>query len=175
MIPPLLQTVRSRWFATAVHVALWCILYLALTHLGGKTPEFRIADSTTPPPPNPVPVASMESLFSSAQWPNPQTLTNSPNPFFTKHFVPIPSPTPPPPTTRKVEVTYQGYYQAGDTVKHIIVKVGDLFVAAVVGAPITTNLFVADASMQSLLLTNHVAQTNLIPLNAKREIEVPIK
>lgn len=175
MIPPLLQTVRSRWFATTVHVGLWCILYLAVTHLGGKTPEFRIGDTSTPPPPNPVPVANMESIFSTAQLPNPQSLTNLSNPFFTTHFVPVPSPVPPPPTTRKIEVTYQGYYQAGDAVKHIIAKVGDLFVAAVVGAPITTNLFVADASMQSLLLTNHVAQTNLIPLNAKREIEVPIK
>jgi hypothetical protein len=53
--------------------------------------------------------------------------------------------------------------------------VGDLFVVAVIGAPITTNLFVADASLQSLLLTNHVAQTNLLPLNVKKEIEVPIK
>jgi hypothetical protein len=53
--------------------------------------------------------------------------------------------------------------------------VGDLFVAAVAGAPITTNLFVADASMQNLLLTNLNGQTNLILLNSKQQIEVPIK
>jgi len=175
MISPFLQTIRSRSFATAMHVGLWCVLYLAVTHLGGKTPEFHIADTSTPPPRGPVPVANMQSLFSPAQWPNPQTLTNLANPFFTTHFVPVPSPTPPPPTTRKVEVTYQGFYQAGDTVKHVVVKVGDLFVAAVIGAPVTTNLFVADASMQRLMLTNLVSQTNLIPLNAKQVIEVPIK
>jgi hypothetical protein len=167
--------VRSRWFATIVHIGLWCVLYLALTHLGGKTPDIQLAESTAPPTPNLVPISSMEALFSPAQWPSPQSATNYPNPFFTAYFVPVPSPTPPPPTTRKVEVTYQGFYQAGDAVKHIIAKVGDLFVVAVAGAPITTNLYVADASMQSLLLTNHVAQTNLIPLNVKREIEVPIK
>jgi hypothetical protein len=175
MISPFLQTVRSRWVATLVHLGLWGVLVLAISHMGGKTPEFRVIDSMTPPPPNPVPVANMQALFSAAQWPNPQALTNFSNPFFTTHFVPAPSPTPPPPTTRKVDVTYQGFYQAGDSIKHVIAKVGDLFVVAVIGAPLTTNLFVAEASLQSLLLTNHVAQTNLIPLNVKREIEVPIK
>jgi hypothetical protein len=171
----LLESIRSRWFATVVHVGLWCVLYLAVTHLGGKTPEFRVADSSTPPAPGPVPVANMESIFSPTHWPNPQELTNVANPFFTTHFVPVPSPVPPPPTTRKVEVTYQGFYQAGDTVKHVIVKVGDAFVAAVAGAPITTNLFVAEASLQNLILTNFGGQTNLILLNAKKEVEVPIK
>jgi hypothetical protein len=151
------------------------MLYLAVTHLGGKTPEFRVADSATPPSPGPVPVANMDSLFSSAQWPNTKVSTNIPNPFFTSYFVPVPSPVPPPPTTRKVEVTYQGYYQAGDPVKHAIVKVGDIFVAAVAGAPITTNLFVAETTMQNLLLTNLAGRTNLILLNTKQEIEVPIK
>jgi hypothetical protein len=156
-------------------VGLWLVLYLAVTHLGGKTPEFRVADTTTPPPASPVPVASMEALFSPAQWPNPQPATNGPNPFFTTYFVPTPAPAPPPPTTRKVEVTYQGFFEAGDTVKHIVVKLGDAFVAAVIGAPVTTNLFVAEATMQSLVLTNLNAQTNLIPLNSKKEIEIPIK
>jgi hypothetical protein len=117
----------------------------------------------------------MTSLFSPAQWLSPPGLTNLSSPFLTTHFVPVASPAPPPPTTRKVEVTYQGFYQAGDTIKHVVVKVGDVFVAAVIGAPITTNLFVADASLQNLMLTNHVAQTNLLLLNTKNEIEVPIK
>jgi hypothetical protein len=172
---PFLQTIRSRWFASTVHAGLWCVVYLAVSHLGGKDPTFRIADSTMPPTPGPVPVANMQSLFSPAQWPNPQSLTNVASPFFTTHFVPTPSPTPPAPTTRKVEVTYQGFYQAGDTVKHAIVKIGDIFVAAVIGAPVTTNLFVADASVHQLMLTNLAAQTNLILLNAKKEIEVPLK
>lgn len=117
----------------------------------------------------------MATLFSPTQWLARGSLTNLASPFLTSYFVPVAAPAPPSPTTRKVEVTYQGYFQAGDTTKHVIVKVGDAFVSAVIGAPITTNLFVADASLQNLLLTNHVAQTNLIILNTKREIEVPIK
>jgi hypothetical protein len=117
----------------------------------------------------------MDSLFSPSQWPNLQALTNLSNPFFTTHFIPAVAPVPPPPTTRKVEVTYQGFYEASDSVKHAIVKVGDIFVAAVAGAPITTNLYIADASLQNLMLTNQAAQTNLILLNVKKEIEVPIQ
>jgi hypothetical protein len=175
MIPPLLRTIRGRWFAIGVHVGLWCVLYLAVTHLGGKTPEFHIGDSSMPATAGPVPVSKMESLFSATQWPNPQAATNGANPFFTTYFVPVPSPPAPPPTTRKVEVTYQGYYQAGDDFKHAVVKLGDLYVVAIVGAQITTNLYVADANMQNMMLTNLATQTNVLLLNAKKEIEVPIK
>jgi hypothetical protein len=175
MMSPFLKTIRSRGFATCVHVALWFVLYLAVANIGGKTPEFHVSDSLTPPARGPVPIATMDSLFSPSQWPSPSGPTNVPSAFFTTHFVPVPSPVPPPPTTIKVEVTYQGFYQAGDTVKHAIVKVGDIFVAGVAGAPITTNLFIAEASLRNLLLTNLVGQTNLIILNSKKELEVPLK
>jgi hypothetical protein len=173
MVTPLMQTMRSRWFAIAVHLGLWCVFYLAVTHLGGKTPQFRVAESGTVPALNPVPVAKMDSLFGADQL--PQAQTNMVNPFFTKFFVPAPSPQPPVPTTRKIEVTYQGFYEAGDDMKHAVVKVGGDFVVASIGAPIATNLFVADATLQNLMLTNLTAQTNLLLLNAKKEIEIPIK
>lgn len=173
MVTPLMQTLRSRWFALGVHLGLWCVFYLAVTHLGGKTPQFRIAESGTVPAPVPVPVAKMDSLFAAAQWPG--AATNDLNPFFTKYFAPVPSPKPPAPTTRKIEVTYQGFYQAGDDIKHAVVKVASDFVVASIGAPIATNLFVADAGLQNLVLTNLTAQTNLLLLNAKKEIEIPIK
>jgi hypothetical protein len=175
MNSPLMQAMRSRWFAIGIHAGLWCVLYLAVIHLGGKTPDFRIAESSTAPSPGPVPVAKMDSLFTSAEWPISQGGTNTPNPFFTSYFVPAPSPTPPAPTTRKIEVTYQGFYTAGDDVKHAVVKVADSFVVASIGAPIVTNLFVADAGLQNLMLTNLTAQTNLLLLNTKKEIEIPIK
>lgn len=173
MIAPLIQAMRSRWFTLGVHLGLWFVFYLAVTHLGGKTPQFHVADVSGAPSPEPVPVAKIDSLFASAPWPHADT--NDLNPFFTKYFIPIPSPKPPAPTTRKIEVTYQGFYQAGDDVKHAVVNVAGDFVVASIGAPIATNLFVADATLQNLLLTNLTAQTNLLLLNAKKEIEVPLK
>jgi hypothetical protein len=102
--------------------------------------------------------------------------TNYMNPFITRHFVPTPTPAPPPPpTTRKVKVTYQGFYQPIDSPRQAILKVGDAFVIAKVGALIETNLFISEAALQTLTLTNLAAQTNVIPLNTQKEIEVPLK
>ena len=72
-------------------------------------------------------------------------------------------------------MTYQGFYQTGDGPKHTIFKLGDAFLVAPIGARIATNLFIAEATMQALTLTNLTAQTNILPLNAKKEIVVPIQ
>ena len=50
-----------------------------------------------------------------------------------------------------------------------------MFVVARIGAKIAANLFIADATIHALTLTNLAAQTNIVPLNAKQEITVPIQ
>ena len=72
-------------------------------------------------------------------------------------------------------MTYQGFYQTGDDLKHAIFKLGEAYLVAPIGARIVTNLFIAEATMQTLTLTNLSAQTNILPLNAKKEIVVPIQ
>ena len=150
-----------------VHAGLWLLLYLAITNLSGKAPEFRDAVAVANPPQGSVPVAGLERLFSPGIWPQSLIDTNRLNPFST--------PAPPPSTTRKIEVTYQGFYQTGDAPKHIIFKLGDAFKVATVGARIATNIFIAEATMQAMILTNLSAQTNILPLNTKKEIVVPIQ
>lgn len=169
-----LQLLRSRWLTWGVNLALWLLLYLAVIHTGGKTPELTEVSASAPPALPVVPVARIDSLFSPAQWPTPLAHTKGLNPFFTSHFVPPAVPTPPPPTTRKIDATYQGFFQTEDGPRQAIVKIGDAFVVTSVGAAVVTNQFVADATMQLLVLTN-AAQTNTLPLNVKRELEVPIK
>jgi hypothetical protein len=172
-MPPLIKhTLGSRWFVASVHAGLWLLLYLALTSLGGKAPVFRDAEAVAAPPQSFAPVARLEGLFSPGAQPGSLIVTNELNPFFTRYFVP---PTPPPPTTRKIEVTYQGFYQSGDGPKHTIFKLDDSFTVAPIGAKIAPDLFVAEATMQALTLTNLAAQTNIVPLNAKKEIMVPIR
>ena len=149
-----------------VHAGLWLLLYLAITNFGRKAPDFRDADAVANPPQGSVPVAGLERLFSPGIWPQSLIDTNRLNPFST--------PAPPPSTTRKIEVTYQGFYQTGDAPKHIIFKLGDAFKVATVGARIATNIFIAEATMQAMILTNLSAQTNILPLNTKKEIVVPI-
>ena len=172
MHPIVKKTLRSRWFVVSMHASLWLLVYLALTNLGGKAPNVRDADTAATLPQNPVPVAGLERLFSPGIWPKSLIDTNRLNPFFTPYFIP---PAPPPPTTRKIEVTYQGFYQTGDDLKHTIFKLGEAYLVAPIGARIATNLFIAEATMQALTLTNLSAQTNILPLNTKKEIVIPIQ
>jgi hypothetical protein len=165
------RLLRSRWFAGCVHASLWLLLYLAITNLGGRAFEYGDVDSSANPPHNPVPVAALERLSAADVWPKALGATNILNPFFTTHFIP---PQTAPPTSRTIEVTYQGFYQTGDGPKHAIYKLGDAFFAAPVGGKVATGLFVAEATMQALTLTNTAAKTNIVPLNVKREIVVPI-
>jgi hypothetical protein len=172
-MPPIVKkTLRSRWFAGCVHASLWFLLYLGVTHLGGRAPEVRDAAAVSVPLQEPAPVGGLERLFSPDAWPKSLVDTNRLNPFFTRYFIP---PAPPPPTTRKIEVTYQGFYQTGDGPKNTMFKLGEAYQVAPIGARIATNLFIADATMQALTLTNLAAQTNILPLSTKKELEVPIQ
>jgi hypothetical protein len=176
MTSPAIQLLRSRGFALGVHVCLWLVLYLAISGIRGKAPVYRPAEPSSSTPQPPVPVAKFESLFSGNPWPKPATDTNAVGLFFTKHFVPPPSPAPPPPpTTKKIEVTYQGFFQTADGPKNIILKVGDAMVISRIGGVIASNLFLAEATIQNLVITNLTAQTNLLVLDTKKELEVPIK
>ena len=44
-----------------------------------------------------------------------------------------------------------------------------------IGAKVVSNLFVAQATMQTLTLTNPAALTNILSVNTKKEIEIPIR
>jgi hypothetical protein len=155
-----------------LHAGLWLLLYLALTHLGGKAPDFREADAVANPPQSPAPVAGLEHLFLPGIWPKALVQTNLFNPFYTTNFV---QPPPPPPTTRKIEVAYQGFSQIGGGIKQVGYKLDNVFKIAPIGAQIATELFIANASIQALTLTNLGAQTNIILLNTNKDIIVPIK
>ena len=72
-------------------------------------------------------------------------------------------------------MTYQGFYQAGDGPEQALFKLDGAYVVAPIGAKIATDLFIAQATIQALTLTNLAAQTNIVPLNAKQEIIVPIR
>ena len=169
------QLLKSNWFAVAIHVGLWLTLYLAATSLGGKTPQFGESDSFSTPPQSPAPVARLEPLWSAGPWTNSFARTNLVDPFFTRHFIPPPPPPPAAPTTRKMELTYQGFYQTGDSAKQAMIKLGDTFLVTPIGGTLATNLFVGDATMLQLLLTNLSGQTNILSLNTQKVIEVPIQ
>jgi len=174
MLPLIVQTLRSRWFAVAVHLGLWFLLFLAASSFSGKSASYRDAVALTSPAQSPAPVTKLDRLFSPGNWPAIRTNTNMPTLFFTKHFTPPAAPPPPAPTTRKVEITYRGFYDTEGSSRHVFVKLADDFVLKPVGAHITTNWFIGPAAFDSLSLTNLAGQSTLLPLNSKKEIEVPI-
>lgn len=171
MKPIGLQTLRSRWFAICVHVCLWFLLYLAAAGIGGKTPDFRESESFSAPAQSPAPVARLDGLFAADVWPKWLEQTNIPSAFYTRHFIPA---TPLPATAQKFELTYQGFYQSGDNPKQTMIRLGDTYLITPVGGRVISNLFVAEANMQTLTLTNLTAKTNVLSLNQKKEVEVPL-
>ena len=166
------QTLKSRWFATVVHVGLWTLLAVALIRLRSASPPYLETTSHTSPAHSPVPVARLDHLFDSVPGTKPAPAPGGQSAFATMHFVP---PAPPPPTTRKVEITYQGFYQTGDDPRRVFLKMDEAMLVSVIGAQIVTNLFIAEAALQTLTLTNSAAQTNVLKLNEKKVVEVPIR
>jgi len=157
-----------------VHLGLWLLLYLAARSFGGGAPAFRDSVPLAAPAQSPAPVAKLEKLFSPGIWPKTLVDTNFATPFFTRYFIPSPTPPAPPLTTRKIEITYLGFYETTGGPKYVIIKLADKFVSQPIGGNVSTNWLVAEATMNMLTLTNTAAQTNLLSLNAKKEIEVPI-
>jgi hypothetical protein len=175
MKQPLLQLLRNRWFAALVHACLWMLVFLAAFGVTGKMPDVREEEAFSVPPQDPVPVAKLAQLFSADAFPRKLPGTNEVDAFYTRYFVPPPAPTPPAPTTRKFELVYEGYYGTADGPKQTLVKLGDTFIVAPIGGRVISNLFVSDVSFQALSLTNTTGQTNMLLLNVKKEVEVPIK
>ena len=138
-------------------------------------PDVREEEAFSAPPQDPVPVAKLAALFGPETVTAVPARTNAADPFYTKYFVPPPAPTPPAPTTRKFELTYEGYYGTSDGPKQTLVKLADTFIVAPIGARVISNLFVSDVSFQALTLTNDAGQTNVLLLNVRKEVEVPIK
>ena len=171
------ETFRSRWFSACVHAGLWLLLLLVITGIGGKRPYFRGARPDPAAVTAPVPVAKLENLFTVANRPKPIGDAASLNPFITAYFMPQTLPPPPATTTRKIELTYQGFYQTGDSPKRAMIRFGDALVGIPVGGSVATNLYVANVTAMTLTLTNSAiaGQTNVLALNTKKEIEIPIQ
>ena len=175
MTPAVTRAIRSRWLAILTHAGLWLLLYVAFTGLRGSPPGMREVDGTSPAPDRMVPVSKGDHLLNRLNWPQIVPATNTTNPFYTTHFIPPPAPPPPAPTTRKIELVYLGFYTSDGSKKQTMVQLAETFLVTPVGAKVTANLYAADASALSLTLTNNASQTNLLPLNVKKELEVPIK
>ncbi|MCX8091145.1 MAG: hypothetical protein N3I86_09495 [Verrucomicrobiae bacterium] len=171
------DVLRSRWFAATVHVAAWLLLLFILLHAGGRHPLYREARYDPTAVSSLVPVARLEGLLAA---PNVAGTNSTSAPaarsvFDTTYFIPQTAPPPPPPTTRKVELTYLGFFRTGEQTPRALIRFGDALASVPVGAPVVTNWHIAAVTTTSLTLTNSGAQTNLCALNAKLVLEIPLQ
>lgn len=169
-------TLRSRSFSAALHAGLWLLLLLALVGIGGgRALTYREAEPDPSAVITPVLVARLQKLFAPENWPKQVVDAGSSNLFITAHFIPKAPPPPPPPTTRKVELTYQGCYRTANGPQYALLQTSEKLIGIVVGGLVTTNLYVIEATPQTVTLTNSAAQTNVLKVNVKSEVEVPLK
>jgi hypothetical protein len=169
------QTFQSRWFALTLHAGLWLLLVLLVFRLRGPAAPFAETATATTAVQTNLPVAKLAQLFAPAPSRLAAGATNRLSPFATRYFVPAAPPVVAPPTTRKVELTYQGFYQVTESVRRIFLQVDKKMVICPVGDQFVTSLFIATADLQTLTLTNAAGQTNVLKLNTKTTLEVPVK
>lgn len=171
----LAQTLRNRWIALLLHGGLWLLLIASLGKLDRTTTKYFQASASTSVITNLVPIVRIEAaarLFAGT--PRGRADTNLLDPFFTRHFSP-PVVQAPPLTTRKITLTYQGFYETEGAARRAFIKLGDLLLDAPAGSNFTANLFLAGMNAKSATLTNLAGQTNVLEFNAKTELEVPAK
>lgn len=176
---------RSRWFSIGLHVGLWLLLFLLLkgSQFGGRTLKFSEQVTDASPVTVPVPVSKLTSWATPNSGHELVAIPTNISFFATTYFVPRtspagstpPPPPPPPPTTWKLELGYQGFYRTGDGPKYAILQMGGKLVSIPVGHMVVTNLYIVDAAVRTLTLTNSATQTNVIALNTRQVLEVPLK
>jgi hypothetical protein len=167
---------KSRSLSMGVHAALWMLLIFGLTSFHGTTPYFHDTDVLRGQPQVLPPVTNLAELYSTQMVQAKITKQDVTSPFYTRYFVPAPAPgPPPPPTTRKIEITYLGYYKTTGSTTRAMVRMIDTLVEIPVGSQLVTNLSISAANIQALVLTNNAGLTNLLPMNVKTIVEVPLK
>ena len=178
------DTLRSRGFALVLHTGLWLLLVAAIagSGFGRYLPQYQEATASPAAIFAPIPVTKLQNLFTQTNSAEFAIASGKLDFFATTYFVPRtppaaapPAPAPSPPTTWKVELAYQGFYRTGDGPRYALLRVSDKLVSIPVGGMVVTNLFIVDAALQNLTLTNTAVQTNVLALNVKQVIEVPFK
>lgn len=169
--------VNNRLLVGVLSLGLLVLLVVAIGDLGWSLPKSPRRQDLLSPIEELVSVSKIEAVFSSNAFAQIVPPTNLLNPFYTTRFIPPAVPSAPPlpkPTTRKIELTYQGFYQVADGVKQAFMKMGENVLVGPAGTHVANPWAVQDISLRTLTLTNNVAQTNVLEINQKKEFEIPL-
>ncbi|HKS37171.1 MAG TPA: hypothetical protein VJW76_08290 [Verrucomicrobiae bacterium] len=161
---------RERWWAGLLLSGLIVLLAFAAFSLGGSMPALPVPGRNAAPPRTSVPVGSIDALFAPATLGQLAPPAKLQSPFYTAYYQP---PAPKPPTTRKVDMTYQGFIETAEGQQRAFIKTGDTLFVGPVGSKVLADLVVVEIAPRRLTLTNSAARTNVLEFNARQELEVP--
>lgn len=115
----------------------------------------------------------LPELFSAEALARLTPATNLPPPFVTGFF----QPPPPPPArkTRKVKLTYQGFFETAGGEKRAFVEVDGAATLAALGGPVVSDLMISNIQRLELTLRRVVTQEVVIPFRASAVVEVPVE
>jgi hypothetical protein len=165
------------WAMVPASAVLLALLGLSLLRLGpageGNERLFRTA-----PLPPPHPAADQTRRY--FDWPLAREwvpLTNHRNPFFTLAIQPPPPPraAAPPPATRKVDVTYKGYFETSAGTRRALVQVAETQVLGGYSDPIVADFAAHEIELRHLTLTNAGGQTVRLEFAKPQSLEIPAK
>lgn len=155
--------------AGAILAGLVVLLGLILADWGGSLPPLKPlgngAVRSEPPWPTP---AQVSDWFSVPALTRLVTVSNAPNPFFTRYFQP-----PPPPTTRPAELTYLGYLESSGGERRAFLQVDAEVRSFTAGTPVVADHRVYRIERRSVILTNAAGTTNVLEFNVKKVLHVP--
>ncbi len=152
---------NSRWIIPLAGAATLLMLFLVVLGLSKGMPKLIVIHPAPVREEN-IPLAQIEQLVGASFWTGPlEAMSTLP-------------PAAPAATTKKVSLTYQGFFETADGRKLAYVKVADRQVIGTNGAPIEADFKIAEFDLKTLTIRS-ATRTNSLSFNTPTEIEVPLK
>jgi len=162
---------RRLWLSLLAVAGLAGLLLAAATRLGGEAPRLTPLPERPGALPRVLPDAGVAQWFSAPLVARLTPGSNSVDIVYTLHFQPPPPP--PPPPTKKVELLFQGWYLGSSGEQRAFVKLGDALLILTNGAKVVADHTIKEIGLRTLTLTNAAGQTNVLPFNVKKAVDVP--
>lgn len=121
-----------------------------------------------------LPTRGFEGIFDPGRFPSLALHSNESGNFYTSHFQPPAAPKPKPPTTRRVDLTYLGFLEAGGGPRRAVVDLAGQQTLVPAGSNLIANLAVGGIELRTLTLTNPEAVSHILQFNVKTNLEVPL-
>jgi hypothetical protein len=164
---------RSYLVAAAVVAVGLLVSILLVRDLGGDLPGLPRFTPSTPPATLGPTDDRLKELFAPETLARLTPATNLPPPFVTAFF----QPPPPPPAkkTRKVTLTYHGFFETADGEIRAVVGVGGAPTLLSLGTPVVSDLMISNIQRLELTLRRAVTQEVIVPFRGSTEVEVPVE